>query len=99
MEENYKCECCNIEFIDYSLGVDIYIGNNWLISEPKMVDDMWYWYLDNTSLYKTWGNLKKHICDMKELKNEDYPVWLHLYNRYISMSAPDDSILYCEFIN
>lgn len=104
--KQYRCTCgCNMEFIDYQPGVDISIGNSWLITENAMVDYQWadYTWMNE---YDLWHELREdiifnynHSLNNNPIKPEDAP-WIHLYNRYVvgMDHMPLNEKLYYEYV-
>ena len=102
----YRCTCgCNIEFIDYQPGVDIYIGNSWLLTENDMVDHTWVDYMWMNE-FIVWHELREdiifnytHALKNETIKPEDAP-WIHLYNRYVvgNDHIPLNEKLYYEYV-
>ena len=98
-QETYFCDCgCNIEFIKYALGIEMYfihngIQTNKLLSEPGMLNNSWNNYI-NMELYKTWLDLWTYICNNKNANN----VMKHLYNEYQDFYVPVESVLSLECI-
>ena len=92
----YRCNCgCNLEFIKNNPGVDIYIGNNWIITINALADYRWVDYI-RINEFKVWQELREDIIlnYNRSLQNEsimnesimnesikakDAP-WVHLYN-------------------
>ena len=97
----YVCKCgCNISFIDYSLGWDMYFKNNesilkYIFTENRMVDMTWNEYID-INKFKTWDELWSHILENKDVDN----IMLHLYNQYKIFEdvMPQDTKLILEYI-
>jgi hypothetical protein len=104
--KQYRCTCgCNMEFVDYQPGVDISIGNSWLITENAMVDYQWadYTWMNEFNL---WRDLREdiifnynHSLNNEPIKPEDAP-WIHLYNRYVvgNDHIPLNEKLYYEYV-
>jgi hypothetical protein len=100
----YRCNCgCNLEFIDYEPGFDIYVGNNWLITANAMVEHSWRDYISMNE-FKLWQELREniilnynHALNNDPLQPEDAP-WIHLYNREVVQSnhIPLNEKLYYE---
>lgn len=86
---NYVCECgCKLEFIDYKPGLDINIGNKWLITQSAMEEYYWEDYLP-IAYHETWLTLKTEIIKMYEeevlIGTPHSAPWLHLYNYYVKV--------------
>ena len=85
-----RCECgCNLEFIDYEPGFDVYIGNNWLITEDAMVNYSWRDYICMNE-FKLWMELREdiilnynHSLNNDPMQAADAP-WVHLYNIHVA---------------
>ena len=98
-QATYFCDYgCNIEFIKYALGIEMYfihngISTNKLLSEPGMLNNSWNNYID-IELYETWLDLWTYICNNKNANN----VMKHLYNEYQDFDVPVESILSLECI-
>jgi hypothetical protein len=102
--DKYRCDCgCNLEFIDYEPGFDVYVGNNWLITSNAMVKYSWNNYIWMHE-FKEWQELREdiilnynHAINNDPLKPEDAP-WIHLYNREVVQSnhIPLNEKLYYE---
>ena len=93
---NYRCNCgCNLEFIKNKPGVDIYIGDYWIITFNAMANYRWNDYI-RMNEFKVWKELREdiilnynHSLQNESIKNEsiknesikaeDAP-WMHLYN-------------------
>jgi hypothetical protein len=83
------CECgCKLEFIGFTPGLDIYVGNRWIIAQDKMKDYCWGDYLP-LDRHETWLSLKNEIIKMYEeeyLNGTPYSEpWFHLYNYYVNV--------------
>ena len=105
-EKQYRCTCgCNLEFIDYEEGLDIYIGNSWLMTEYSMVEYGWVDYIWMNE-FNLWQELREdiifnytHALKNEPMKPEDAP-WIHLYNRYVMNKdhIPLNEKLYYEYV-
>jgi hypothetical protein len=105
VQHKYRCDCgCNLEFVEYELGFDISIGNNWLITADAMVDYKWsdYIWLHEFNL---WQELREDIIlnynqvlNNEPIKAGDGP-WVHLYNRLVvdAHHMPLNGELYYEY--
>ena len=86
----YRCNCgCNLDFIDYEPGVDVYIGNNWLVTVNALVKYSWRDYISMHE-FKVWHELREdiilnynHALNNDPMKAADAP-WVHLYNVYVA---------------
>ena len=98
----YKCNCgCNLDFIDYERGFDVYAGNNWIITANAMVNYSWRDYIWMNE-FTIWNELLDDIVlnykhAMINVKAEDAP-WIHLYNVYNKCSIPLNEKLYYEYV-
>jgi len=105
---NYVCKCgCNLEFIGYSPGIDIYAGIDtnpkWIITHDGMVEYKWrdYISLDDFTL---WKDFREYIIlSYNEIiyRNVVYPEdapWIHLYNREVDNHIPLNAKLSYEYI-
>ena len=105
VQNKYRCDCgCNLEFIDYEPGFDIYLGDSWLITANAMVDYKWSDYIWLHE-FKLWQELREDIIlnYNQVLNNEpinaaDGP-WVHLYNREVveGHHMPLNGKLYYEY--
>jgi len=101
----YRCVCgCNLEFIYYEPGFDVYIGNKWLITANAMVDYSWRDYIQIHE-FKLWKDFREDIIlnyndalNNEVMKSEDAP-WIHLYNREVARgnNIPLNETLYYEY--
>jgi hypothetical protein len=88
VDPTYHCDCgCNVKFIDYVQGIDLYIGEHSLITANRMVDYYWRDYV--RPIYKIWGELREDIIlryndalNYEPSRPEDGP-WVHLYYREV----------------
>ena len=102
----YLCDCgCNLEFIDYAPGFDVYVGNKWIITNNAMVEYSWRDYI-LLHEFKLWNDFQEDIIlnynnalNHEVLKPEDAP-WIHLYNREIAQgnNIPLNEQLYYEYV-
>jgi hypothetical protein len=102
----YFCDCgCNLEFIEYGPGFDLYVGNKWIITANAMVHYKWRNYIWLHE-FKLWNELREdiilnynHALNNDPVKPEDAP-WIHLYNREIAQenNIPLNERLYYEYI-
>ena len=98
----YKCKCgCNLDFIDYEPGFDIYAGNNWIITANAMVNYSWRDYIWMNE-FTIWNELLDDIIlnynhALNNIKAEDAP-WLHLYNVFNNCAIPLNEKLYYEYV-
>jgi len=105
-EKQYRCTCgCNLDFFDDDPGVDIYIGNSWLMTEYSMVDYGWVDYIWMNE-FNLWQELREdiifnytHALKNEPMNPEDAP-WIHLYNRYVINKdhIPLNEKLYYEYV-
>ena len=57
----YRCNCgCNLDFIENKLGIDIYIGNNWIITINALANYRWNDYI-RMNEFKVWQELREDI--------------------------------------
>ena len=102
----YRCDCgCNLEFIDYEPGFDVYVGNKWLITANAMVNYSWRDYVQLDE-FKLWKDFREdiilnynHALNNEEVKSEDAP-WIHLYRREVAQgnNIPLNETLYYEYV-
>ena len=102
----YLCDCgCNLEFIEYEPGFDVYVGNKWIITNNAMVEYSWRDYI-LLHEFKLWNDFQEDIIlnynnalNHEVLKPEDAP-WIHLYNREIAQGnhIPLNEQLYYEYV-
>ena len=93
--DQYRCDCgCNLEFIDYEPGFDVYVGNNWLITANAMVEYNWGDYIRMHD-FNVWHEMREniivnynHALQNEPVKAADAP-WIHLYNREINVNGDD----------
>ena len=93
--DQYRCDCgCNLEFIDYEPGFDVYVGNNWLITANAMVEYNWGDYI-RMHAFNVWHEMREniivnynHALQNEPVKAADAP-WIHLYNREINVNGDD----------
>ena len=84
--DTYLCNCgCNLIFEAYSVGCDIYVGNEGMIAIPQMVSDYsWGSYIPQT--HNQWYQLKEFIITKYNICKDDGKEgskgWIHLYNRF-----------------
>jgi len=95
--ETYICDCgCNLKFDVCSAGLDIYVGEGYLITERPMTEYCWNDFIPSNK-FLTWNELRNYI--IKEYNNESkcLPL-LHLYNMYIERANnfPLNAILHYE---
>lgn len=91
MDENnvYVCNCgCSLKFESYMPGLDIYIGNKWIITADRLVDYSWSGYVP--TYYKTWSALKefiiqKHNEALQREGDDNYKPYIHLYNKNVKL--------------
>jgi hypothetical protein len=105
--QKYRCNCgCNLEFIDYKPGIDIYIGNNWIITSDALVDYSWRDYLYMHE-FTVWQELREYIIlnyndvlNNGSLTAEDAP-WVHLYNKHVvgKDHIPLNAPLYYDYVS
>ena len=105
VQRKYRCDCgCNLEFVDYETGFDIYIGDNWLITANAMVHYKWSDYIWLHE-FKLWQELREDIIlnynqvlNNEPIKPVDGP-WVHLYNREVvdGHHMPLNGKLYYEY--
>ena len=86
--DKYVCDCgCALEFEMYKTGLDVYIGERWLISAGKMTKFCWDDYVP-THMHKNWLGLKEHIIQNRNealnREEDDYKPYIHLYNDNIA---------------
>lgn len=90
-EDNiYQCDCgCKLQFRKFAPGLDIYVGQDRIITQLPMLKYTWSDYLQ-LDVFNTWMELKEYItvnCNNAlnyiELEEVDAP-WIHLYNKYIA---------------
>jgi hypothetical protein len=74
-----------LEFIKNKPGVDIYIGDYWIITFNAMANYRWNDYI-RMNEFKVWKELREdiivnynHSLQNESIKAEDAP-WVHLYN-------------------
>ena len=102
MPAQYRCNCgCNLDFIDYEPGFDVYVGNNWILTANAMVNYSWKDYISMHE-FNVWHELREDIIlnynyalNNAELKDEDAP-WIHLYN--MGNNIPLNEKLYYEYV-
>lgn len=101
----YHCECgCNLDFINYEAGFDIYVGNSWVVSNNAMVNYNWSNYIQMNE-FKVWNELRECIVinynqslmHNEQVKPENAP-WIHLFNLYGNSDIPLNEKLYYEYI-
>ena len=100
----YMCDCgCNLDFIDYKPGFDVFVGNKWLITNNAMVKYKWLDYI-TINEYKLWQDFREDIIlnynyalNNEPAKPEDAP-WIHLYNREVENQIPLNEKLYYEYV-
>jgi len=100
----YVCECgCKLEFIAYQNGLDIYIGEKWLITQNALSDYVWNDYVPSDK-HKTWQELKDHLIakyNERVLNNMAHSgPYRHLYNNYVNVEydpIPLDGKLYYQY--
>lgn len=101
MSDTFVCGCgCNIEFIKFSMGCDIYFFHNGaqvnkIFSESQMVNDSWCNYI-NVDEFSNWGEMWNYICN--NMNNADNNVMRHLYNVYKDVEIPADARMELEYI-
>jgi len=106
MPTQYHCDCgCNLDFIDYEPGFDVYVGNNWILTANSMLNYSWKDYIWMHE-FKVWNELREdiilnynHALINLPIKTEDAP-WIHLYNREVMMgnNIPLNEKLYYEYV-
>jgi len=106
VQNNYKCNCgCNLEFIDYEPGFDVYIGNNWLITANAMVNYSWQRYIWMHE-FKVWKDFREDIIlnyndtlNNVPMNAEDAP-WIHLYNVNVAGKEhiPLNEAIYYQYV-
>ena len=84
----YVCDCgCALEFEMYKPGLDVYIGERWLITANPMVDYCWDSYVP-TGMHKNWLGLKEYIIQKRnealQPMGDNYRPYIHLYNDNIA---------------
>ncbi len=106
-ENKYHCDCgCNLDFIDYEPGFDVYVGNSWIITSDAMVKYSWCDYISMHE-FKLWNDFREdivlnynHALNTHALYNQqakDMP-WIHLYNKYGNSNIPLNEKLYYEYV-
>jgi hypothetical protein len=104
----FGCKCgCLALFEDYEVGYEIYIGNEYCLSDYKMFGYDWSDYIKMNE-YKTWGELKADIIfnynsDYQYDDPSDFVPWIHLYNKYCIgdsciVNVDGNEKLYYEFV-
>jgi len=107
-KQTFICECgCNLQFIEYSIGLDICVGNKWIITEFKIYnnglnDYRWSDYLQ-INQFKFWSELREYIIiNYNSIIANPIQLdmqWIHLYNFYIKDDNFDvNDKLYYEYI-
>jgi hypothetical protein len=95
-----------LEFIQYEPGIDVYIGNNWIVTANALVDYSWRGYL-HMHEFAVWNELRadiilnyNHALNNAPLTAEDAP-WVHLYNRHVvdKDHKPLNAPLYYEYVS
>jgi hypothetical protein len=102
--DQYRCNCgCNLDFIDYEPGFDVYIGNNWIVTANALVKYSWSDYICPHE-FKVWQELREdiilnynHTLNNDPMIAEDAP-WVHLYNVNVAgnVHIPLNENLYYE---
>jgi hypothetical protein len=93
--DHYRCDCgCNLDFIDYEPGFDVYVGDTWLITANAMVEYNWGDYI-RMHAFNIWHEMREniiinynHALQNEPVKAADAP-WIHLYNREINVNGDD----------
>lgn len=105
LPNQYRCDCgCNLDFIGYNVGFDIYVKSNWIITANSMVDYSWQDYI-LIDRFKIWSEFREdiilhynHALNNVPMKAQDAP-WIHLYNKHVLYSEiPLNGQLYYEHI-
>lgn len=79
------CGCgCELQFCRFNLGLEIYVGQEWLMAERELLAYKWRDYLSPNHC-TTWGELQEYITTNfnNSLNNMYVPEnapWYHLYN-------------------
>jgi hypothetical protein len=101
-ENKYHCDCgCNLDFIDYEPGFDVYVGNSWIITSDAMVKYSWCDYISMHE-FKLWNDFREDIVlnynyALNTQQAKDMP-WIHLYNKYGNSNIPLNEKLYYEYV-
>jgi hypothetical protein len=82
--DNYVCNCgCALEFEMYKPGLDVFVGERWLITSDSMVEYSWESYVP-TGMHKNWMELKEYIIQKRNealpRMGNNYRPYIHLYN-------------------
>jgi hypothetical protein len=103
---NYFCNCgCNLEFIEYGPGFDLYVGNKWIMMANAMVHYKWRNYI-RLRQFNLWNDFRENIIrnynnalNNDPVKPED-AAWIHLYNQEITQenNIPLNEKLYYEYV-
>ena len=102
----YVCDCgCALEFEMYRPGLDVYIGERWLISADKMTEHIWDNFIP-MGAHNNWLQLREYIIEnynkrIHRIGAQEFGPYIHLYNIYIenkemNASAPLNAKLYYE---
>jgi len=98
------CNCgCNLQFRDYTTGLDIYVGEKWIINQHALNDYVWENYVPSHK-HKTWGELKEYLIAKYHERvlgqMAHASPYQHLYNYYVQVEKdpmPLDGKLYYQY--
>ena len=82
--DTYVCNCgCGLEFVMDKPGLDVFIGERWLITSDSMVEYSWDSYVP-TGMHNNWMELKEYIIQKRNEAlpriGDNYRPYIHLYN-------------------
>jgi hypothetical protein len=84
----YVCDCgCDLEFEKFRPGLDIHLGERWLLTAPKMSEHIWENFIWNRN-YKNWLELREFIImrytnRIHRVGLMEFGPYIHLYNQYV----------------
>ena len=87
-DNTFACDCgCGMEFDAFRVGLDIHLGERWLISEPKMSEHIWRNFIWEDG-HKNWLELREFIIKnynnrVNAIGAQEFGPYIHLYNEYI----------------
>ena len=87
-DNTFACDCgCGLEFEAFRTGLDIYIGERWLITAPKMYEHIWRNFIWEDGHTK-WLELREFIIinynnRVNAIGAQEFGPYIHLYNEYV----------------
>ena len=87
-DNTFICDCgCGLKFEAFRRGLDIRLGERWLITAPKMSEHIWENFIWDDG-HKNWLELLDFIIKhynkrVNPIGGQEFGPYIHLYNEYV----------------